>query len=190
MANNEFLLLRHARTEISSKVPVSKWNLSKEGFKEAAQLALVKEFNDFDIIISSCEVKANLTIHSLAMSMAKPIVQFCEFDELNRDSGGFVKTTDDYNLNVKRCLSELNKSVNKWEKASHALSRFSKKIDELDELYENKKILISSHGIVINLYFAKVLNQLDIVYNRWKKTTFCDFGIIKNGLVVKDIAKL
>ena len=190
MANNEFLLLRHAQTEITNTIPVSKWNLSHEGFKEAAKLALLKEFNDSDIIISSCEGKAYVTVHTLAMSLSKQITQFCEFDELNRDSGGFVNTTDEYNQIVKRCMSELNKSVNKWEKASHALSRFSRKINELDELFENKKILISSHGIVINLYFAKVLNQLDIVYNRWKKTTFCDFGIIKNGFIVKDIAKL
>ena len=99
MTNNEFLLLRHAKTEITNKIPVSKWTLSEEGFKETEKLTLVEEFKDLDI-------------------------------------------------------------------------------------------LISSHGIVINLHFAKVLNQLDIVYDRWKQTTFCDFGIIKNGLVVKDIAKL
>lgn len=190
MANNEFLLLRHAQSEITNTIPISKWILSHKGFKVAAKLVLIKEFKDSDIIISSCEGKAYTTVHSLAKSLSKQITQFCEFDELNRDSGGFVNTRNEYNLIVKRCLSDLNESVNNWEKASHALSRFSRKINELDEMYENKKILISSHGIVINLYFAKVLNQLDIVYDRWKQTTFCDFGIIKNGLVVKDIAKL
>jgi broad specificity phosphatase PhoE len=190
MANNEFLLLRHAQTELTRNIPVSKWTLTREGFVEAAKLVAKEVFKDCDIIISSCEIKAYTTVQSLAMSLSKIIKQFCEFDELYRDSGGYVKTKNEYNRLVKKCMSDLNKSVNNWEKAAHALNRFSKKINELDELHENKKILISSHGIVINLYFAKVLDQLDVVYNRWETTTFCDFGIIKNGLVVKDIAKL
>ena len=190
MANNEFLLLRHAQTELSRSIPVSKWTLTKVGFKEAAELVVRKEFKDCDIIISSCEVKAYTTVHMLAMSLSKTIEQYCEFDELKRDSSGFVETQDEYNQLVKKCMSDLNESINDWEKASHALNRFSKNIVELNEAYENKKILISSHGIVINLYFARILDQLDEVYNRWKTTTFCDFGIIKNGLVVKDIAKL
>ncbi|MHA1531297.1 MAG: histidine phosphatase family protein [Candidatus Heimdallarchaeota archaeon] len=190
MVNNEFLLLRHAKTMITNKVPVSKWNLSKEGYKAAEELTFVKEFKDLDMIISSSEKKAYLTVKPLALRDSKLVTQFSDFNELDRDSGGFLRSTEDYNLVVKRSMHELDKSFNNWEKASHALSRFSKKISELDEVFENKKILVSSHGIIINLYFAKVFNQLDVVYNRWKKTTFCDFGIIKNGLIVKDIAKL
>jgi len=190
MPNNEIFLLRHAKTEITNRIPVSKWNLSKEGFKEAKELTAIKEFKDLDLIIASCEKKAYLTVKPLALRGSKSVSQFCDFNELDRDSGGFLSSTEEYNLTVKRCMHELNKSFNNWEKATHALSRFSKKISELDKMYESKRILIASHGIVINLYFAKVLNQLDNVYERWKSTTFCDFGSIRTGLVIKDIAKL
>ncbi len=190
MANNEFLLLKHAKTLITNKIPVSKWILSEEGYKAAEELTLVKEFKDLDIIISSCEKKAYLTVKRLALRDSKSVTQFSDFNELDRDSGGFLKSTEDYNLIVKRCLRELDKSFNNWEKAAHALSRFSGKINELDKMYESKRILIVSHGIIINLYFAKVLNQLDNVYERWKSTTFCDFGSLRTGKVIKDIAKL
>lgn len=190
MANNEFLLLRHAKTKITNKIPVSKWTLSKEGYKEAEELTSVKEFKDLDIIISSCEKKTYQTVKPLALRDSKSVTQFSDFNELDRDSGGFLSTTEDYNSIVKRCMHELDKSFNNWEKAAQALNRFSSKINELDNMYESKRILIASHGIVINLYFAKVLNQLDNVYKRWKSTTFCDFGSIRTGTIIKDIAKL
>ncbi len=190
MSNNEFLLLRHAQTKITTEKPVSKWDLSVEGYKEAEKLTKVKEFFDIDIIISSFEEKAYLTVKPLALRDSIPIKQFYEFNELDRDSGGFLSSKDEYELIVKKCLSEREKSINNWEIANHALNRFSKKIDELDKQYENMKILVSTHGIVLNLYFAKILNQLDDVFERWKKTTFCDFGIIKNGFVIFDIVKL
>ena len=53
----------------------------------------------------------------------------------------------------------------------------------------NKKILIVAHGGVINLYFAKIIGQLDKVFERISTNTFCDYGIIKNSKVIKDIAK-
>lgn len=190
MANNEFLLLRHAKTKITSDILVSKWKLSSEGIKEANELTILKEFNDIDIIISSYEKKAYQTVKPLALRDSLSIIQFYEFNELDRDAGGFIKTQEQYDQIVQRCMQEIDKSINNWENAAHALNRFSRKIDELDKMHESKRILISSHGIVLNLYFAKILNQLDKVYDRWKSTTFCDFGIIRDGFVVKDIAKL
>ena len=116
MANNEFLLLRHAKTKISNKIPSSKWTLSKEGFKEAEELTLVKEFKDLDIIISSCEKKAYLTVKPLALRNSKSVTQICDFNELFRDSGVFLSSVEEYNLTVKRCMHESDKSFNNWEK--------------------------------------------------------------------------
>ena len=66
----------------------------------------------------------------------------------------------------------------------------SKKIEEIDHDYNDKKILIVSHGTVINLYFAKILGKLENIFNRTQTNTFCDYGIIQNKVVIKDIAKL
>jgi len=189
MGNNEFLLIRHAETKIIAEKPVSKWDLSTEGYEQSEKLTTMKEFFDIDIIISSFEKKAYLTVKPIAIRDSRPIIQFYEFNELDRDNGGFLSSKDEYDLNVRNCMSEIEESFNNWETASHALNRFSRKMKELDRQYDHKRILISSHGIILNLYFAKILNQLDFVFERWKKTTFCDFGIIKDGFVVLDIVK-
>lgn len=63
-----------------------------------------------------------------------------------------------------------------------------KKIEEIDKHYENKKILIVSHGFTINLYFAKLLGILDKVYERFLTNNYADWGIVKNKKVIKDIA--
>ena len=53
--------------------------------------------------------------------------------------------------------------------------------------YENKKILIVAHGTVMTLYFSYLQGELDKAFGRWKNLGFCDFGIIKNNKVIKDI---
>jgi broad specificity phosphatase PhoE len=69
------------------------------------------------------------------------------------------------------------------------LDRFSKKIEELDKKYENKKILVVGHGFTINLYFAKLLSVLDEVYDRFNTNDYADWGIVENKKVIRDIAK-
>ena len=66
----------------------------------------------------------------------------------------------------------------------------SKKIQEIDSAHSNKNILIVAHGGVINLYFSEILGQLDKTFERILTNSFCDFGIIQNGKVLKDIAKI
>lgn len=87
-------------------------------------------------------------------------------------------------------MTNWDQSYNKWERANSALKRFSKEIEEIDSRYSNKKILIVAHGGVINLYFAKILEKLDNVFNRALSNSFCDYGIIQDGKVLKDIAKI
>lgn len=93
----------------------------------------------------------------------------------------------EYEQSIKYCLDNLDKSIHNWETARHALDRFSRKIAEIDEKYQNKKILIVGHGFTINLYFAKLLGVLNEVYQRFNTNDYCDWGIIKNGKVLKDI---
>ena len=91
---------------------------------------------------------------------------------------------------MKLCMTNRKKSFNNWETANKALERFSNKIKEIDYENNDKKILIVSHGTVINLYFAKYLGKLEKVFERFQTNTFCDYGIVQNKKVIKDIAKL
>jgi hypothetical protein len=48
-------------------------------------------------------------------------------------------------------------------------------------------VLIVTHGTVLNIYFAECLHVLDQLPERWRKTGFCAYGCVEDGVVTKDI---
>lgn len=186
--NNTFYFLRHGRTKVDRNVPISKWVLSETGEVQAKQLVQEDVFKDVDLIFSSTEEKAYQTALPIAQSLGKEVIRLEEIVELNRDNGVFLQV-EEYEKTIKQCLENSDESFNNWETATHALERFERKIEELDNQYQNKKILVVGHGFTINLYFAKLLGVLDRVYERLNANNFTCWGIIRNQKVVKDIAK-
>lgn len=180
--------LRHAETKFDNSVPSSKWILSENGQKQAEALIEKKIFSNIDLIITSREKKAYQTAFPLAQKLNLPISQYKELNELFRDKEELL-TNKEYINYVNKTLTNIQKPVGKWESGISALTRFSKKINEINSRFSSKNILIITHGLVINLYFAKLLNNFDNLFQRWMATTFCDYGIVKNGIVIKDIVK-
>ena len=189
MPENTLILLRHAETAINKKIPSSEWKLSLKGNEQALSLLTDSYLSDVQIIVTSSEKKALRTIEPLAEQLSISIQEFDEFNELCRDRGQFG-TKEEYNENVKYCFGEPNIAINNWETANEALERFSRKIAEIDNKYRNKKIIIVSHGLILNLYFAQTLGEQKHLYKRWLQTEFCQYGIIEKSAVVKDIASL
>lgn len=185
--NNTFYFLRHGETKKDMDVPISQWKLSEKGEEQARKLAQENIFNGVDIVVASAEEKAYQTAKPIADKLGKEIIQLKEISELNRDKGGYIEA-EKYEETIKLCLKELNSSSHNWETANHALERFSNKIEEIDKEYENKNILVVGHGFTINLYFAKLLNVLNKVYERFNTNNYGDWGIVRANKVIKDIA--
>ncbi|MFX1310346.1 MAG: histidine phosphatase family protein [Promethearchaeota archaeon] len=190
MSNNTFIFLRHAETKIDRNKKISNWILTEKGKKDALNISKLDLFNDIDIIISSNEEKAYQTANPLSERLHKKIIRDEKLNEIMRDQARFVKNKEEYLEIMKLCVENRDKSFNNWEPVNQALERFSKKVQEFDSKYSDKKILIVAHGGVINLYFAKILGQLDKVFERISTNTFCDYGIIQNNKIIKDIAKI
>ena len=190
MPNNIVMFLRHAETKIDKNIKISHWILTEKGKKDALNISKLDLFNDVDIIISSNEQKAYLTAYPLSVRLHKEIIRDENLNEIKRDHGRFLNTKEEYFKNMKLCVENRNKSHNNWETANHALKRFSNQIQDIALKHSNKKILTVAHGGVINLYFAKMLGKLDNIFERWSTNTFCDYGIIQNNKVIKDIAKI
>ena len=161
--------------------------MSERGKRDARLLASSGIFDHIDIIITSCEDKAFQTALPIAERLGKEITSCVELNDLYK--GEFVLDDDKYFKAIESCLKNPRESLNGWETASHALERFSRKIDEIDSAHDDKNILIVSHGCVLGLYFARTLGKMDEIYERWHLTPFCAWGIIKNGKVIKDIIK-
>ena len=189
MPNNTLIFLRHAKTKVDRKIKNSEWELTEKGKNEASNLSNLELLSDIDVIITSDEDKAYYTSLPLAEKLQKEILRDKDLNEIMRDSGKFLET-EDYLKTVKLSMENRDKSYNNWETAGTALERFSQKIEEINKNHDSKKILIVAHGVVINLYFAKLMNALNNTYNRAMSNTFCDIGIIKDGKIIKDIAKV
>jgi len=185
--NNTVYLLRHAETRWDRITPPVKWILSERGKSDACLLASSGVFDHIDIIIASGEEKAIVTALPIAERLGKEIITCEELNDLYK--GESVLEDGEFFKAVESCFKNPCESLNGWETANHALGRFSRKIEEIDFAYDDKNILIVSHGCVLSLYFARVLEKMGEVYERLCVTSFCAWGIIKNGKVVKDIVE-
>ena len=190
MPNNTLILVRHAETKVDENTIISNWILTEKGQKDAINLFRLELFNDVDIIITSAEEKSFQTANALSKRLHKKVLRDEKLNEISRDKGRYLRTKDEYLKTLKLCVTNRTQSYNNWETSNHALERFSKAIHEIDSRFLKKKILIVAHGGVLNLYFAKIIEQLDIVFERMLTNTFCDYGIIQNSKIIKDIAKI
>ena len=186
IVNNTLIFLRHAETQKSETIPISKWILTKEGKKKSLELMNSSIFDTVDIILSSKEIKAYQTVLPLSKRLNKKIKSIPNIGEINRDAGK-VMTKDEYDKAKTKIFENLDFTTNGWETSRHALNRFEKMIKKINSKYSNKKILIASHGTVMTLYFARKQSKMNELMKRWKSLGFLDYGIIKNNKVVKDV---
>jgi len=184
--NNTFIFLRHGKTKLDKALPIEEWDLTDEGKIAVENLAKTDKFDDVDVIISSDEKKAYLTVKPIADKLNKKIIKIKELGEIKRPNAESI-TKEQYEEMKVKIFKDFDFSDYEWETANHALNRFKEGIDNINKKYENKKILIGSHGTVMTLYFAYLQNKLDDIFARWKDLGFCDYGVIKDNRVVKDI---
>lgn len=188
MTNNEMIFIRHAKTKVDKNNPIENWVLTDEGEKQAQDLANSGEFDNVDILISSNENKSYLTIKFLADKLNKEIIKIEDLGEIKRPDSEKLSSEEYEEMKVK-IFNNLDFTDKGWETANHALKRFKDAVYEIDRKYDNKKILICSHGTVMTLYFTHMKNELDNLMERWKKLEFGAVGIIKDNKVVEDIIK-
>jgi broad specificity phosphatase PhoE len=184
--SNEIVFLRHAETSRDAKVPTSSWSLSPESYKQTKKIRATLGTYDFDYVISSSEKKAYETASSFEDIITSTIIRNPSFNELNRDDGPYL-SDEEYLKAVQSVMNDPTLSFHGWETVESAMNRFNRGVDELNKQYQSKKLLVVSHGIVLTMFFASLLNYLDEAFDRWRKLRFCSYGIVKNEAVVKDI---
>ncbi len=184
--NNEIIFVRHAKTKLDKSIPIENWILTADGEKCAKELAKNEMFDNADILISSEEEKAFLTLEPLAKRLGKKIIKIKEFGEISRP-GSEKLTSDEYEGMKIRIFQDMDFTAFGWETANHALNRFTDAVNRIDKKYEGKKIVICTHGTVMTLYFAKLAGKLDKLFERWDALDFGNYGMVENGRIVKDI---
>jgi len=185
--NNTLIFLRHAETKKEKSIPVSDWVLTEDGLNKTNEMAKTGIFDDINIFISSSETKAIQTIIPFAERVNKQVIKIHDLHELDRDSGELM-TKEQYDDMKVKIFQDLDFTSFGWETCNHALNRFKLAVEDVEKKYDNQKILISAHGTVMTLYFASLQNKLNDLMQRWKNLGFLDYGIIKDGKIIKDIA--
>ena len=154
-------------------------------------MARNENFKDIDVIVISGEDKAYQTAEHLIQHLQSQgrkieVIRESKINELGRDRGGFLDK-EKYEEVAKRSLSNPEESINGWEPAARARERFTNGVEEIDQRFEGKKIAFVGHGYTMNMYFAQKMGELERVYERLHTNDFCDWGVVRDGKVVKDL---
>jgi len=102
--------------------------------------------------------------------------------------GDIFLSKEQFDEEKKRQLTDLTYHAFNRESCEEALSRFKDGVSNIVKDNEGKIILVVTHGTILNLFFASLLNiGIDGLNELWKKTDFCAYGIVEGNTVKKDI---
>jgi broad specificity phosphatase PhoE len=185
---NTFIFLRHGETIKDPAVPPIDWVLTEETQNSLTNLAAKSEFGDITHIYSSYEDKAQKSAGPFASKLGLNMEVAEGLEEVHR---GDIYLSDEEFAQLKReKLEHRDSARDGGESSNEALLRFKQAISVIDAKHTNAKILISSHGTILALYFSELKQDYDHIYDYWKTLPFCGIGIVKNGLVLKDFHTL
>lgn len=183
--NNKIIFLRHAETEKNPLVNAALWGISEKGKVESREIASLEIMRNVDVIYVSEEQKTYLTAEPIIKRVGVTPTQRAAFNEVMR--GDKFLSKEDFEKEKIKQLENLDYPAFDGETGVDALSRFTKGVSIALKENQNKNILIVTHGTILNIYFAKILDKQNELPERWRKTNFCAIGIIMDGKVIKDI---
>ncbi len=185
MQNTRLIFLRHADTQKDPSVNAAEWGLSEQGKQQAEEVSKLPIMDAIDVIYVSEEPKTSLTVEPLAKRLGEEVQVLPAFNEVKR--GDKFLTKEEFEQEKVKQLTDLSYPAFGGETGTQALERFRQGIEQVTAENAGKTILIVTHGTVLNIYFADLLNAYAELPDRWNKTAFCAVGVIENGEIVQDI---
>ncbi len=185
MNETKIIFLRHADAQKDPAVNAALWGLSEMGENQALEITELTIMKTIDVIYASEEQKTSLTAKPIAKMLGKEIHQLSFFNEVKR--GDKFLTKEEFDIEKIRQLTNLSYKAFDGESGFEALARFKNGVSQIIENNNNATILVVTHGTILNIYFTNLLNIHTLLPERWSKTAFCAYGIVKDGKVIKDI---
>lgn len=183
--NTKLIFLRHAYPQKDPLINAAKWGLSEKGLLQAEDVSRMPIMDSVDIIYVSEELKTSLTVEPLAKRLNIKPYELPFFNEVKR--GDKFLTKEDFESEKFKQLSDLSYCAFDGEKGTDALARFKQGVELVIKENPNKTILIVTHGTILNIYFASLLNIYNELPDRWDRTDFCAIGVVEENKVIKDI---
>ena len=158
MAN--LILIKHATPVKDPDRPSHEWELSEDGRTQAIRLA--KQLQDaqlaIDLVCTSDEPKAKETAQIIAAEFDRPMRVVNELAEHDR-SNVPVMPTREFISSVALFFKEPNRLVLGRETARDAQARITREIERIMSENSGTNVAIVSHGTVISLFAADIVNE-------------------------------
>lgn len=156
--DKHLILVRHSTPEINHAIPSNQWNLNETGTKRAKLLARQLSSFPVDVVVSSPETKALETARIIASYHSLDLTVHNGLHEHDRTQAPFLSESD-----FKEAIFYLFKNPDELtygsETATDAERRFENTVKELLVDHPNGDTLIVSHGTVMALFIAKLVNK-------------------------------
>lgn len=176
---NSYILLRHAHSRFSS----DDFNrtLSEKGFSSLDQLEFLNSFN-IDYYFSSPYKRAFEIVNSALVQFDKIVLD----DRLSERklSSRFIEDSE-FEETIQYLWQNPDRSLIGGESNREALKRILDLLEDLEERYSDKTILLSSHGNLLGI----LINHFDpsFDYKKWGQMTFPDCFLVDKDESVKRI---
>ena len=157
----EITFLRHFETEVEKDKPAEEWDLSNKGKKDMERFLEEKEFEEFDIVMTSPEHKAKKTAEAVADRAGTSLKVLEELSEFNRE-GKFIEKQEDYFEAVRRLLED--GKYGDWETREHAEKRLERFLEKAEKY---GKVLAVSHGMILTVLLAENFGKQPFKF--WKQ---------------------
>ncbi|MBX2998238.1 MAG: histidine phosphatase family protein [Caldilineaceae bacterium] len=161
-------LITHAHTQQQPNVDAATWRLSETGRTQARILAQQPFWEYVDRVVLSSEPKTRLTVEAVLGTHPRPVIVDARFDELIRTA----EWTHDYAGRVAEVFAHPNVSIEGWEAAQHALTRFLAGIETVRQQYTGETLALVGHGLTLSLYRAHLLGQARVDLEEWRTLSF------------------
>ncbi|MGE6379417.1 histidine phosphatase family protein [Peribacillus muralis] len=187
MTITKICLVRHGQTDWNAQGKLQGQTdipLNEHGRIQARQCGefLMKE--DWDVIITSPLIRARETADIIAHYMDVPVIEKIEFIEKNFGAAEGLTT-------AKRKAIFEDKAYPGQESEEVLTSRLMKGLQEIQEEYPEKKVILVAHGAVIH-FILRLMSNESIVSNDMRLSNAC-FSTIRfevDSWIIKDFNQI
>lgn len=174
--SQQLILVKHSIPEIKEDLPAHQWSLSKEGIERAGQLAERLVAFQPQTLVSSPEPKAMETAGTIARRHQLSLQVVHDLHEHERSNVPFL-SKQDFDRSVRKFFINADRQVFGNETAEEACERFSRAVHSILDIYQDRTIVVVSHGTVISLFVSRLTGLPG--YSLWNRLGLPGFIVLE-----------
>ena len=157
---SHLILIRHSLSHQQPGISAHEWGLTDEGRQRCGTLAAQILSYNVRFVFSSFEPKAIQTAEAVVSALSLPNSQIIDgLEETHRATSPYYKNVGDFQAAVIDAMHHPDKVLFGEEAFGAARERFDETLARLMEKHPDETIAAVSHGTVMSLWLAPLLNR-------------------------------